>query len=284
MDFLLFFDKINLASEGRKTFFDIHKRAGDSVFANEVRAAREAFDKSDDAFAEEIAAFAERENLQVEYLNLYLYVVFAEEAFAVFKRRRISEDIFYSTFFDITIVCRVCEQKCGVYVIPQDIYRDWLRLPLMGKLYRLGRLQFELIESEYDLPEYGLRRGDTCLSTHIPRYEPLDNSLCEESYAAARVFFKEKFGIERCVFFCDSWLLHPWLREDLPADSRIRVFSEKFSLLKVTESREEVLNWIFPFMDGTDVSTLPGDTFLRRAAIARMLENRPLGSAIGVRE
>ena len=83
MDFLLFFDKINLASEGRKTFFDIHKRAGDSVFANEVRAAREAFDKSDDAFAEEIVAFAERENLQVEYLNLYLYVVFAEEAFVV---------------------------------------------------------------------------------------------------------------------------------------------------------------------------------------------------------
>ena len=278
-----FFKRIDLAREGCDTFYDLYKRMASSDFEKGVGRAREALYISDKAFGEEISAFAECEKIRVEELNLFLFIYFAFDTLEEYIKRGICDDIFYATFLDITIVCRVCMQKNGIYGIPQDVYREWLRELLLCKIYRLGRLEFEISESKYDLPEYGIKVGDACIYTHIPRYEPLELEACEASYDAARSFFRVFYGIEHCVFFCDSWLLHPWLREDLPANSRIRMFSEKYSLLEVNESREAVLNWVFPFMEHLSISELPQDTYLRRAAVKRMMNGKPIGEAVGVR-
>ncbi len=284
MDYALFFERTELAEEGRQTFYRLHERASRPDFAEACAAARAAFDAGDEAFGRIIADLAEREGVAAEQINLYLYLRFAEDTLADYRRRRIDDGIFYDTFFDITAACRVGREKVGIYGIPQKIHREWLRHHLCGRLYRLGRLQFEMIRSKHDLPEHRLKAGDVCLSTHIPGYLPLDDAACEQSYAAAKKFFRAQYGIERCVFFCHSWLLHPWMREDLRPESQIRKFSEKYRLLEVTESRETVIHWVFSAWEDKPIADFPRDTSLRRAAIARMEEGRPLGYALGVRE
>ena len=114
MDFLLFFDKINLASEGRKTFFDIHKRAGDSVFANEVRAAREAFDKSDDAFAEEIVAFQSGKIFRLN-ISIFTYTLYLRKKPLLFLKGAISLRKYSILLSLILLSCAECASRSAAF-------------------------------------------------------------------------------------------------------------------------------------------------------------------------
>ena len=185
----------------------------------------------------------------------------------------------------MTVCTQVCYERRGIYGIDQNVYRRWQRYALDGTLFRLGRLEFQLVDIDYDIDVEGLRvpAGTTVLSVHIPRYLPLDEGACEKSYTWAREFFREIYGMEKCVFICGSWLLHPWMQEVLPESSAIIRFQKKFKLYWVEQNVAAAVGWIFPNCKDKDISQYPTDTSLRRAAVQRIREGGTIGVAHGVR-
>lgn len=284
MDFEKLFDKIEFSDIGRREFYEIHKRCESAAFAHTLSMAREEYVKGDEAFGEYLNAFAEREQLPVEVLNLYIYIRMLEDTLEGYRQRGIDEEIFYNTSKGFAVTCRHSYETTGVYGLPQPVYREWMRRNIESRLYRLGLLVFELYDSPADveIDGYKISKGDPCLSVHIPRYIKLSEEDCEAAYANAREFFKKYYGIEKCFFFCYSWLLYPWLSEALSAESLIVRFQKKFKILKVSDNTNSTAKWIFKKVC-ENPEDYPEDTSLQRAAKARIKSGMPLGDALGVR-
>ena len=280
MDFEKYFEETGLWEDGIETFQMLYKKMVDEDFEN----AYDSYKAGDDAFAAFISDYASRENIPVELVNLYLYIRFSEFTYEEYKKRGISEDIFYLTMSDFAVTARQNVDKGGVYGITQHPERPWLRLHLDSKLYRLGRLQFELAESERDVEVNGksLKQGEPCINVHIARYVPLDENECENSYALARDFFKKYYGIETCFFFCHSWLLHPWLSDVLSKTSSIMRFQNKFEILETEEDTDDVISYVF--MNKCDkIEDYPENSSLQRALKNYLTRNIPIGTALGIR-
>lgn len=284
MDYIGFLDRIGLCEEAAAMFMRLHSRTADPVFCALVRDGYEAYDASDEAFAAFLERFAAWEKVTVEEANLYLYLHMCQRTYQFYQDKGIEDDVFYATMKGFAFVCNKCHGKTGIYGIEQKVYRAWYRRHLNGTLFRLGRLEFEIIKSSYDFAFDGVSvsKGDTCISVHIPAGDALDFEESETAYGLARVFFAERFNISPCIFFCGSWLLHPWLSEDLPAGSRIVQFQKQFYLAEVLQDELIVRDWLF------DNSTAPFDqlpvkTSLHKAAVCRLQKGLPIGQARGYR-
>ncbi|MFN2520582.1 MAG: acyltransferase domain-containing protein [Candidatus Limnocylindria bacterium] len=167
---------------------------------------------------------------------------------------------------------------------------DWLTLHFRGRIYRLGRLQFERSRigpgpghpplfwydaAEVDRRGGGFRPGDHALGVHIPRGSPLTPDACDRSLRRAREFFPRHFPSERCrLAFCTSWLLDDQLAEYLAPDSNIVLFQRRFELVPGTADGDlDVMRFVFgkvaPALDG-----LPQTTSLQRAIVGHLRSGR----------
>ena len=87
----------------------------------------------------------------------------------------------------------------------------WIKNHLDARLFRLGRLQFQL----YRLPPVAayprtapLTVGAPVVYIHIPQGAPLESEACRLSIARARAFFDRVFpDYAYTCFFSESWLL-----------------------------------------------------------------------------
>ncbi|MFF7979253.1 acyltransferase domain-containing protein [Streptomyces sp. NPDC007901] len=112
----------------------------------------------------------------------------------------------------------------------------WLTRHFGGRLYQLGRLQYERTglgertARAVTAAGTGVTAGEPCLNLHIPDFlGPLTSAAFDHSLARARDFFTRYFPEESpAVATCHSWLLDPQLRRLLPAHSNIVRFQERF--------------------------------------------------------
>lgn len=285
MNYQEYVKKIQLQPEAAELVLRLHSRAEDAAFEGRVQECFRAYDRGDEDFGAYLKDFGEAEGVAPEEMNLYIFLRLSERTWAYYQTKGIGEDVFYESFYSMTVCAQVCYDRRGIYGIDQNTYRRWQRYVIDGTLFRLGRLEFQLKELDYDVEVEGLSvpAGTTVLSVHIPRYLPLNEEDCEKAYARARAFFRKHYGMEQCVFFCASWLLHPWMQEVLPETSAIVRFQKKFRLTRVEQRVESAVAWIFPGYENRDISEFPTDTSLRRAAIRRIREGGTIGVAHGVR-
>jgi hypothetical protein len=147
---------------------------------------------------------------------------------------------------------------------------DWLTLHFRGILYRLGRLQFERLNT----PEF----GGEALFAHIPADGPLSPVACDESFGWAERFFPRYYPQEsyrRIV--CHSWLLDDQLARYLGEDANIVRFQRRFrvadgppgapgdlTILKFVFNRPET-----PLLPG-ELDALPQRTTLERAVVGHL--------------
>lgn len=286
MDFELFFEKIQFAQVGKDDFYKIHARSNSPAFADSFQQALKEYEKGDEDFAAYLEIFAQQEQLSVEILNMYIYLRKCEKALEQFRARGIDDSVFYDSAYSFTVCGDWLMKHEGIYGISRSPHRKWMRHFFNIEIFRLGRLEFEYMHSGYDAEIDGhiLRKGDPCVGVHIPAGK-LSTAECEEAYALARKFFKQQYGMDTVIFFCVSWLLHPWLGEDLAPNSGIVDFQKRFKLLAVHEtpqSMQQMLQWAF-LHPCENINDYPEDTSLRRALKKRLLENRPLGEASGIR-
>lgn len=207
------------------------------------------------------------------------YLRLALEVYDRYVECGIEDSIFDQTFYDITIWCRSCYQKHGVYGIEEAW---WVGQSAKMRLFRLGRLQFEpyVVKETVANGETKLEEGEHVLNVHIPEGEPLKMEECLESFRMAEQFF-DFSGELKHIYICDSWLLSPHLKELLPENSNIIRFQNLFKLVKVYYAYPQAEQRIFSEVR-EDKTQYPADTLLRRKAKEYLLEGKDLGIGVGV--
>ena len=284
MDYTLFLNKIGMCPEGIAVFNNLQQRTADPVFCKALEDAYRAYDDGDESFQDFLKTFATEQNVHIEEANLYLYIHILGRTYDFYQSKGISDDVFYGTMKSFAWACNQCYEKTGFYGINQVTYRAWYRRHLNGTIFRLGRLEFEIIGSLYDfvLDGHQINKGDTCMYVHIPGGPSLDFEECEAAYDVARAFFKSHFAFDPVIFYCGSWLLHPWLAEDLPASSRIVRFMQQFQLADIVQDETVIRNWLFDHSDAP-YDELPVKTSLHKAAVYRLKNGLSIGYARGYR-
>jgi hypothetical protein len=136
---------------------------------------------------------------------------------------------------------------------------DWLTMIVTGRVFALGRLQFEPRAS---VPG----TGEPAFGVHIPETGPLDPAACDASFATASAFFASAIGDTTTrAFVCHSWLMDDQLARYLPAESNILAFQRRFTLVD-----EETT-------DAPPGGVTDGDT-----AVAKFVFRAPLGELAAV--
>lgn len=285
MNYQEYLDKIQLQPQAAELFFRLHSRSSDPGFGNRLKESYEAYDRGDEAFGESLKEFAEAEGVTPEEMNLYVYLRMSERTWENYRQRGIDLETFYTNMYAMTCHCQLCYDRHGMYGFDQTAIRYRLRYLLEEKLFRLGRLEFQRNWYDHDITVDGVtaKAGSTVLNVHIPGYQPLTQEGCDRSYAWAREFFRKYYGIEQCVFVCSSWLLHPWMQEVLPETSAILRFQNSFHLLEVRQDVETAIRWIFRGFEDRELSQLPRNTSLQRAAVERIRAGGTIGTAFGAR-
>lgn len=166
---------------------------------------------------------------------------------------------------------------------------SWMELHFTGKIYQLGRLQYERGLASAEVAEAAtaaglpLDQGQSVLSLHIPRYQgPLSAVAVDESIDRARGFFTDHFPEERYpVAICTSWLLDPQLAEHLGAQANIPQFASRFQLVgEPTVDRTSALDFTFDQPD-LPLEQLPQRSRLERAVVQVLRSGGSWHSATG---
>ncbi|MCM3747250.1 acyltransferase domain-containing protein [Paenibacillus pasadenensis] len=208
---------------------------------------------------------------------LYLFVRFAADVYSAYKRRGISDKVYWDTFSDIRIWSDMYYRKNGEFGISEY---SWLKEHVQLKLFRLGRLQFQpfVMETEVELNGSRVKKDQIVLNVHIPEGEPLLPQAVEASFQEAADFFR---GISP-VFVCHSWLLYPGLSELLGDSSNIAHFQKQFEIYATDEECRKGEEWVFGSLQENPLQ-YEERTSLQRALKWWLASGRTFGSGSGVR-
>lgn len=156
----------------------------------------------------------------------------------------------------------------------------WFPRQLALREFRLGALECEMTEGVAfgGKPAGGKRR----IFLHIPADADLSDGAVDASVAAAKAFFPKHFpDFADAEYVCESWMPSPALREIMPETSRVRRFSERFSVVFWEEDSPAFRDWIFPAAASAPAEDLPESTSLRRAVRRHLLSGGKIGWAEG---
>ena len=202
MDIQVLLDKLGFSEDAIAVCNKLHKMNLD------IEQAYAEYDNGDEAFAAYLEKLAAEHNIHATEANLYLYLRFLERTYRTYQEKGIDDSIFFDTMKSLSWISEKCFNESGVYGIPQVTYRAWYRRHVNATIFRIDRLEFEIIGSlyDFDLDGHHISKGDTCIYVHIPGGSPLDFQECENAYDKAREFFHKGFGFDPVIFYCGSWL------------------------------------------------------------------------------
>lgn len=228
------------------------------------------FHSNQDLFYREVK---KREDFRI--LFLYCFCRMACEVYPIYLEKKIPEQIYWDTFYDLTLWCENCHRASGQYGIEQY---DWFFRHLDMKLFRLGRLEFEWMPSLWELKTDSaeIHQGDNIINIHIPQGEPLDAAACQASFQQAQSFFGNSYA-----YLCHSWLLYPGLKEILNPTSHILTFQQFFTLLQIDYDTREAEERIFDKVENNPAK-YSGNTSLQRAAKKHLMSGKKLGNGLGI--
>lgn len=199
------------------------------------------------------------------------------------RARRIPSTIVESTLADIDRHLRLHREHTGQVGFDAPW---WLAEVLSGSLFQMGRLQFALrLLRRAETPPPG-HSGRWLLDVHIPEAGPLTPSAVADSFDAAAPFFAEYFPeqpVDTAV--CASWLLDPYLAQQLAPVSNIVRFQQMF--IPYGEQRDDDLDALY-FIFGTrnlaGLPLLPRESSLQRLVLERLESGERWHVAHGYRE
>ena len=174
--------------------------------------------------------------------NLLSYLYLCENLSQTYRDRAIPEKILMDTLYDIVRWTDIWTDLKGELWLGE---LGWLSRHLSMRLFHIGRLQFCMALSEFDIPSKDIKKGDPVIEIHIPAAGPLYESECRESIEAAREFFAKYYpDYAYKAFTCHSWLLDSSLKDLLPEDSNILKFAALFDI-ECEEESFEILRYVF---------------------------------------
>lgn len=174
--------------------------------------------------------------------NLLACLYFCEKLEKDYENRGISQEILINSLQDLVLwndSYFAIHGQMGLTEFP------WLDRTFLMQIFRLGRLQFCMFESEFDIEAIGVKKGNSVLEVHIPRGGALTKEECEKSFALAKEFFKKhypNFPSEYCT--CHSWLLDDSLLPLLGERSNVAKFQDFFKIVR-KDASDAVLKFSF---------------------------------------
>ena len=196
-----------------------------------------------------------------------------------YEERGIGHDIFLAT---MAFMARFSKDAFARRGRAEWTWGWWFPRQLALKEFRLGALEYEMTEGAAfgGKPSGGNKRR---IFLHIPADADLSDGAVDASLAEARAFFCKYFpAFADAEHVCESWMLSPALGEILPETSRVRRFSERFSVVFREEDSPAFRDWIFPSAVTAPVEELPEETSLQRAVKRHLLAGGKIGWAEGV--
>ncbi len=177
-------------------------------------------------------------------LNILMLLYLCEELEQWYSDRGISKEIFVHTMKDLVLWAEdYLKQSGGVFGIAFEVL--WLGTYYSGRLFRLGRLEFELATAWRDIPGTHIKNGDTYISVHIPEGGAMTPEACQESFDWAVPFFKKYFPEHHFdCFLCHTWMFDEQLKTVLSPNSNIVKFFDFFQVVNQEES-DEIIRHIF---------------------------------------
>jgi hypothetical protein len=208
------------------------------------------------------------------YFYVYVFVAALPHVTAYHRERGIPVEVTRLTLADLGRALARHRWQTGLAGLDLQY---WLTSHFTGRLYQLGRLQFERAGIGTRTGRAaGLAPGTPVLAVHIPHfYGPLTVAACDESFARAVAFFARHFPAERYeVAVCNSWLLDPQLAEYLPADSNILRFQRRFRPAYQPDADDQTIQEFVFGRAEPDPALLPRNTALQRAVADHLLAGR----------
>lgn len=213
-----------------------------------------------------------------EYFLVYVFLFAVPRVRAAHRELGIPDDIGRHTLTDLGRGMALHRRRYGHGGLGAR-QAHWLTRHFCGKLYQLGRLQYERAglgtRTAQAITAAGtaVTADSPSLNLHIPDFlGPLTPAACDRSVLRAREFFARYFPAESpAVATCHSWLLDPQLRQHLPADSNIVRFQERFRPGWDDREPADTTPVGFVFGDpGLPARDLPRRTSLERAVGDRL--------------
>lgn len=185
-----------------------------------------------------------------------------------YQRLGISEEIYIATMACFSRFVGEHMVSFGCYGFDRDF---WTTRQISAKLFRIGQLEYELLEEQ----------GERKISLHIPSDCKLHTALLRQSYLQAKALISKTFpDFADVPYVCGSWLLSPNLKDFLPESSNILKFQQSFTLTDVY-AEPDFKEWVFKRTDIPD-SDLPEDTSLQRKVKAFLLSGGIFLSGEGI--
>lgn len=177
----------------------------------------------------------------------------------------------------------------------------WTALNWAGRLFWLGRLQFDLHrdggdgdgdrdgdgdgdddgraddggKDRTDRGGNGSGGGRWQIGTHIPATGPLLPAEVNASFDRATGFFSAHFGdLDAHEFVCHSWLVNAELPEIVGPGSNLGSFAARWEIEKTFRADDDAVFFVFNRRPPYDPARLPTDTRLRTAIVERLLDGR----------
>lgn len=229
--------------------------------------------------AQYVIEFGTYPNMEAGLLPIYVLGYLAEHVLEMNTKRGIPNKITVDSLKDVNVWLSNYKEQYGKIGLAEF---GWLFNHYTGRLFRLGRLQFQLALANPHLPS-----GDFMIETHIPQGEPLNVEACEQSFQMAEDFYKKYFPQYSADYFvCDSWLLNPNLAEILDEKSNIVRFMRLWTTYKDHMDRSgQAVERVFGFGFRRDeVAAAPENTRLQCALKEFLLGGREVNICEGYRK
>ena len=158
----------------------------------------------------------------------------------------------------------------------------WLIDFFKHKLFSIGRLQYRRRKLRKDIGPYA--QGTYYIDIHIPGGAPLTFDVCAASYAEAADFFRQRYGMEKILFGCHSWILSPEITAILPANSNILAFGSHYTVFEThIDPNSHAVSFIFNVPGvPADLDSLPEATSLQKAIKQHLKAGKTINTAFGI--
>ena len=166
----------------------------------------------------------------------------------------------------------------GVYCGP------WLASFILLKCFCLGRLQFEILPSEfhYELAGHTLKPHESVVNVHIPSFGRLAHEDVLDAYSRAAKFFGHLFPDGAVWFHCETWMLYPQVNALLPAGNMKR-FSEDFDIVHACiDPNQDDRYRVFMLPPDVPITEYPEKNALQKNLKAWLLEGNTMGVGFGL--
>jgi hypothetical protein len=194
--------------------------------------------------------------------------------------RGISDEVSWATLADLGQQLNVSRRTNGEYGLETHW---WMTIHWTGAIYTLGRLQFLLHQVPDKNPVPGTEPGEWVIGVHISETGPLTPESVDDSFAQAREFFPQHFPeypVKTATL--GSWLLDPYLLDNLPPDSNLVRFGRRFTPYgEPRDAQDSAIFFTFRSHDLEQLDKFPQDTTLQRLVVGRIKDGGTWQNAFG---